>query len=313
MVGPGCSRFVDRILMPALSAFLGQRTFPGRRKMPIPETTLSGWSHHRSGTAPAQANLAIRRALDNYRWPQETRYKVFLQGSYQNATNLSGDSDVDVVIQLASRIRPRVAALSPPELDANNVHKCALKRWRSFRQHALRAMRAEFGDSATSGRKSLKVARGRIPASADVVVTLKHEDGLALFVPDERRWVVSYPQRHHQHGASKERAAGNRFKRTVRMFKAARNRLVANGALVEGDAPSYFIECLLYNAPDRLFSPRLTATYVDIVEWLAASQFQGFTTQSGTMNLFGPCPEQWSTEQARRFVSVLQQLWQDWR
>ncbi len=95
------------------------------------------------------------------------------------------------------------------------------------------------------------------------------------------------------------------------MFKAARNRLVANGALGDRDAPSYLIECLLYNALDRLFALQLATTYIDIVEWLAASQFQGFTTQSGTMNLLGPRPEQRSTEQARRFVSVLQQLWRD--
>ena len=66
-------------------------------------------------------------------------------------------------------------------------------------------------------------------------------------------------------------------------------------------------------SPDHLFSPRLDAIYVDIVEWLATRQFQGFTTQSGTMKLFGPRPEQSSTEQARRFVSELHQLWQDWR
>ena len=79
------------------------------------------------GSASA-GKLAIRSALDNYGWPQETRYKVFLQGSYQNATNLSGGSDVDVVIQLASRIRPRVAALSPAELDVNDAHNFALIR-----------------------------------------------------------------------------------------------------------------------------------------------------------------------------------------
>ena len=256
--------------------------------------------------------MAIRKALDNYAWPQETRYSVFLQGSYQNATNLSGDSDVDVVIQLASRIRPKVVALRSTELEASDVHRFALQRWRSFRDHALRALRAEFAASATSGRKSLKVAKGKIPAAADVVVTLKHEDGLALFVPDERRWVVSYTQRHHRQGMKKERAAGNRFKRTVRMFKAARNHLFANGNLNQRDAPSYFVECLLYNVPDGLFSQRMTTTYVDILEWLAGSPSRDFVTQSEKMRLFGPRQEQWSPDQARRFISALRQLWEGW-
>ena len=89
--------------------------------------------------------------------------------------------------------------------------------------------------------------------------------------------------------------------------------MVAIGTLVEGDAPSYFIECMLYNVPDHLLSLRLAAIYGAIVEWLSARQLQGFATQSGTMKLFGPRPEQWSTEQARGFVSALQQLWQEWR
>lgn len=302
-----------------LDLVLARRTFSGRAhpcdvtNMAIPESTLSGWSHHRSGTASAQANVAIRNALSNYRWPQETPYRVFLQGSYQNATNLSRDSDVDVVIQLANRIRPRVVALGRAELEANGSHRFLLERWRSFREHVLRAMRAEFGDSVTAGRKSLKIARGRIPANADVVVTLKYEDGLALYVPDERRWAASHPQRHHRRGMRKERAAENRFKRTVRMFKAARNHLVSNDRLHAGVAPSYFIECLLYNVPERLLSQRLSATYVDVLQWLGSAQTSGFRTQSGKMGLFGPSPEQWNVDEMRRFTAALQQLWNGWR
>ncbi len=281
--------------------------------MAIPESTLSGWSHHRSGTASAQANVAIRNALANHRWPQETRYLVFLQGSYQNATNLSRDSDVDVVVQLATRIRPRVVALGRAELQANGSHQFLLETWRLFRQHALRAMRAAFGDAVTAGRKSLKIARGKIPANADVVVALKYEDGLALYVPDERRWIVSHPQRSHQRGARKERATGNRFKRTVRMFKAARNHLVSNGRIDASVAPSYFIECLLYNVPDRLFSQQLGSTYVEVLQWLGSAQTRGFVTQSGSIELFGPRPEQWSVDELRRFTAELQRLWNGWR
>ena len=289
------------------------RTIPTKVKMAIPESTLSNWSHHRSGTASAQANVAIRNALSSYRWPTEVPYEVFLQGSYHNGTNLSRDSDVDVVIRLTTKIRPRVAAMSPADLETNGSHRFLLEKWQSFRQHALRALRAEFGDSVTAGRKSLKIARGRIPAVADVVVTLKYEDGLAIYLPDERRWVVSHPQRHYRRGRRKERAAVNRFKRTVRMFKATRNHLVSNGVINERTAPSYFIECLLYNVPERLFSQQLNTAYVDILHWLGSAQMRGFTTQSGDMELFGSRAEQWTTNEARRFMAALQQLWDGWR
>ena len=70
------------------------------REMPIPESTLSGWSHHQAGTAFKQAHVPIREALAAYNWPSDVKYEVFLQGSYKNDTNLGGDSDVDVVVRL---------------------------------------------------------------------------------------------------------------------------------------------------------------------------------------------------------------------
>ena len=77
--------------------------------MPIPESTLSSWSHHQAGTAFKQAHVPIREALDTYSWPSDVKYQVFLQGSYKNDTNLGGDSDVDVVVRLASKLKPRAA------------------------------------------------------------------------------------------------------------------------------------------------------------------------------------------------------------
>ena len=100
--------------------------------MPIPESTLSRWSHHQANTAPKQAHVAIRDALDAYKWPSEVRYEVFLQGSYKNDTNLGGDSDVDVVVRLAHRLRPRVAALTGDQLQKDASHLGAHERWKSF-------------------------------------------------------------------------------------------------------------------------------------------------------------------------------------
>ena len=39
------------------------------KDMPIPESTLSKWSHHQAGTAFKEAHVPIREALDVYKWP----------------------------------------------------------------------------------------------------------------------------------------------------------------------------------------------------------------------------------------------------
>ena len=80
--------------------------------MPIPESTLSGWSHHRSAKASKQAHVSIRKALIAHNRPSEVGYEVFLKDSYKNGTNLRRDSDVDVVVRLAHKLKHGVAALS---------------------------------------------------------------------------------------------------------------------------------------------------------------------------------------------------------
>ena len=254
---------------------------------------------------------AYSRSSGCAQWAVAFKYEVFLQGSYKNDTNLGGDSDVDVVIRLSSKLKPAVAALTGEQLQDDGSHRFVHQQWKSFRDEALKAVRARFGKAAESGRKTLKVPKGKIPADADLVVTVSHRKGIGFFLSDEGRWVVSFPQQHHQRGLKKEEAANKRFKRTIRMFKAARNRLVEKKVLTKNDAPSYFIECLLYNVPDGLFAAKLAPTYTGIIDWLKTAKLKDFQCQNGQVDMFGPGREQWSEKKARAFIRALQELWED--
>ncbi len=173
----------------------------------------------------------------------------------------------------------------------------------------MKAMKARFGKAVKSGRKTLKLPKGKIPADADLVVTLSYKQGIGFYLPDERRWVVSYPQQHHRWGERKEKATNGPFKRDIRMFKAARNQLVSRGVLTKEDAPSYFIECLLYNVPDGLFKLELMPTYTGILDWLNTANLNDFRCQNGEVRLFGRRREQWTLKKARAFVKAMQELW----
>ncbi len=282
--------------------------------MPIPDSILNSWSHHHSGKSSKQAHTLIRDALAKYpRWERDDKYEPFLQGSYKNDTNLRGDSDVDLVVQLMVRLRPRVAALTGPELEENESHIHVYEKWKSFRSQVLKALRATLGkDSVNPGRKSLKISKGILQASADVVVTVNCEKGLAFFLPDEHRWVISFPQQHYARGVKKEKSTSNRYKRTIRMFKAARNLLVDKKALKNGTAPSYFIECLLYNVPDGLFHKKLSASYSSIVEYLSTAGLEQFVCQNGVRELFGESKDLWDINRAQQFIQALRRLWEKW-
>lgn len=71
--------------------------------MGIPESQLDTWSHQGSITQSSTTYATIKNALEAGGSTYASKsYKVFLQGSYGNDTNIYSESDVDVVIQLDS-------------------------------------------------------------------------------------------------------------------------------------------------------------------------------------------------------------------
>ena len=289
--------------------------------MPIPESQLETWSHRGAVTTAKQTHESIRVALKAYDWPKEVRYEVYLQGSYKNDTNIRGDSDVDVVVQLNSTFFENL----PVNLKRQFGFRDASYRWEEFRSDVLTALRNHYGPGRVrEGRKSLKVQTPYLPA--DVVVSVQYHkypepprskdnfvEGMAFWVRSEGRWVINYPKIHYENGVKKNDKTNKRYKPTVRMFKNARTYLVDRGVIPADLAPSYFLECLLYNVPDDKFGPNLQSTFREVIVWLREADFSRFFCQNEQLLLFGSSPEQWSEDSADRFLEAMVTLWNDWR
>ena len=283
--------------------------------MPIPYNELSRWSHPYSNEAPKRAHESIRRALKSYKdWSKEKKCeKVLLQGSYKNDTNLRRASDVDIVVTLAEELPQHIAILGNKRLGQNSDHRLAYESWKSFREKVIKALRAEYGaEAVTVGGKTLKVGKDTIPASADVVVALRYGTGVAFYYAKEQRWVVGYPEQHFQRGHAKDKSTDGRYKRTIRMFKSACKYLVDHRAIQKEKAPSYFIEGLLYNVPDKLFTPDYVGTYCGILKHLAKENLNQYKCQNGVVKLFGQSKEQWNIDDAQEFIQALRLLWKKW-
>lgn len=57
----------------------------------------------------------------------------------------------------------------------------------------------------------------------------------------------------------------------VRIFKNLRNHCIANDFVTPEAAPSYFVSCLIYNAPDLAFKKDLDDTALAILQWCTVS------------------------------------------
>ena len=195
--------------------------------------------------------------------------------------------------------------------------------WNDFRREALRALEAGFGRVMVSqGNKSIKLKADPPRLAADVVVCMEHRrytnrysyaEGITFCALRDKRWIVNYPKEHYKNGAAKSTRTWDRYKRTVRMFKNARNHLESAGRISAGLAPSYFVECLLYNAPDLAFQSSFQDTYRSIVNWMVQNNLDRLVCQNGQQWLFGPSSEQWSIVNAKTLANQLISLWNEWR
>lgn len=288
--------------------------------MPIPESQLKTWSHQGAVATAKQTHESIRTALSQYKFPEGVNYEVYLQGSYKNDTNIRGDSDVDVVVQLNSSFCSN--------LTEEQKHKFGFKSatygWHHFRKDVLAALMTYYDNSKVrEGRKALKVETPYLPA--DVVVCIQYRnyrqpprsesdfvEGITFYVPSEGRWVINYPKLHYDNGVNKHQATDSLYKPTVRMFKNARTYMIDRGAPSDL-APSYFLECLIYNVPNSQFSGTFKDVFCNVVNWLWSASLDDFVCQNEQMRLFGDTPEQWSIEKAKRFLKALLDLWNNWR
>lgn len=281
--------------------------------MGIPENQLKSWSHQGATVSAREAHESIRDALSLYGWPPGMKPEVYLQGSYKNETNIRGDSDVDVVVQLNG--------IQPNDWGGNREQV-----WRNFRHHVLVALKNRYGpDRVREEPKSLKVQTPYF--RADVVVCLQYlppgvnssQEGMTFYVPSEGRWLVNYPKLHYKNGTEKNKKTNGWYKPTIRVFKNARNYLAKERGIPDPKnlAPSYFVECLLYNVPDDKFGKSFGNTFLEVVTWLVEQVFsqrlKNFVCQNERVRLFGSNPEQWLEVKAQEFILAMAELWEGWK
>lgn len=298
--------------------------------MAISDDQIRGWTAQGATQQSTQTYEAVRQALENYRgWPANANKSIYLQGSYGNQTNIRGNSDVDIVVELATTHMPNTSRLTPAEIEVYNRERVpATYFYPQFREHAYSALVAVFGARVKWGNKCINVGGEDQRLNADVVPALEYrnykryrphydtEDDRGIWfqtTQDPKRDVINYPRLHLANGTSKnvtDRTRGN-FKPLVRAFKNARDYLIDQNYLPDHITPSYFLECLIYNIPDPVLAQGITSGFRSGAGFLIDSMNQGrlpqFVCQNGVVQLFGGTPEQWNIDDAVCYIEALRQ------
>ena len=93
-----------------------------------------------------------------------------------------------------------------------------------------------------------------------------------------------------------------------------RGRLVDNGAIAAGIAPSYFLEGLLYNVPDDKFGNSYVDTFVAAVNWIYEAKRDDFVCASRQHYLVrDSAATSWPVANCAVFLDAVVRLWKDWK
>jgi hypothetical protein len=304
--------------------------------MPIPEQQLSTWSNIGATVASMNTYNSIKTAIDGINWRDIVKYDLYLQGSYRNSTNIIGESDVDVIAQLTSIFQYDTSSLNPEQssIFQEVYSKEGEFTLADFKESTFIGLKDYYGDQNVSlGSKAIDIVGTNGRLHSDVVCCIEfrkyrsfsrgnnqdYVSGIKFYSTKESRWVINFPKIHYQNGVDKnsqERTTQN-YKPVTRIFKNIKSYLVQKNIISKDLAPSYFIQCLLYNLPDNSFIGNSYQTILvqllnELVAKINNNQLPNFVIQSNQLPLFGDSKEQWNINDAITFIKAIIELYKNW-
>ena len=292
------------------------------------------WNGANKGSKIARERII--NTLDQDRSPlvqnDDIEYEVYLQGSYKNYTNTRESSDVDVLVKLTTSFGSELSNLTPDEKRRyhENMSDASYAYDDGFQDAVYEAVKLQyrknmFKNPVSYSDKAIDISGSAnpLPVPVDVVPCQEYRvyhsypangdpeytEGMRFKPRDGYDWWVNFPRVHYENSRDKH----SNFPETVRMFKDARDEY--NERYVFSlNAPSYYIECLLYNVPDEILrTTDLTERFDNVLSWLEDDyvDLDAFQQASEMEPLFGEKNTQWNTNDAEKFIEKMRALFEN--
>ena len=300
--------------------------------MAISESQLITWSHQGAIQSSASTYDSIKLCLESINWDEGVSYGIYLQGSYKNSTNIRGNSDVDIVVELSSIFYNNKHQLPPEQLSEFDAYFGSGKyTLEAFKKVVFDHLVNRYGrENVLEGNKSIKVkgANGRL--DADVVCCAQYREyksfsrsntsnyvqGITFWQKNDGVQIRNFPKLHYDNGVSKNQNSGSKYKSTTRIINNIKARLVDLNRISIDLAPSYYVECLLYNVPSGNYNQTYYQDIIGIIlDFLAtqsdAGRLAGFVCQNECRPLFSGKDPHWDEESCKLFLQQLIQIFNE--
>ncbi|MBC6445147.1 MAG: nucleotidyltransferase [Alphaproteobacteria bacterium GM202ARS2] len=285
------------------------------------ETTFSSWSAGPGKTEQERAENAerqIRQAIRDSAKLQNRNITVFTQGSYRNRVNVRQDSDVDVGIVCSDTFFPDYGddnikkALSKSHSDATYTYEM-------FKNEIEEALVSRFGrKSVERGNKSFDIKENTYRVEADVAAFFEHrrytsatsyQSGVQM-IPDKSppASVINWPEQHYNNGVDKNDETSRRYKKAVRILKTLSNEMSEKNIKSADIAPSFLIECLVFNCSNQRFNG---SNYFSMMRSVLAELFNNTVSDEkcsewgevSELKYLFRTPQPWTRRDAHQFLS----------
>lgn len=229
-------------------------------------------------------------------------FEIYLQGSVANCTNIRADGDIDIVFQHSG-----IFYYSYNYGDYNSPSSYNSTQLRDGIKSVLKGYNIKYQDKDKCIKLNLK---GEGWQDVDLIPCFLYKFHLNRFNYLEGirmetlngNAIINYPKLHQTNGERKNDRAPD-YKSIVRIFKNIKKRLVEEGWCEEKLAPSYFIECLLYNVPDEAFNENTyTSELNNCFSCLRGRSLGHYKCQNEIDDLFGNESTQWDESSCQVFL-----------
>lgn len=278
----------------------------------------------------------IKTALNNIKekfdFFDEDDVKIYVQGSYKNGTMVDELAKLELVVEFGLNsfgpidrtpvlklktfwswvqkdlTKKRIVTFKP------NIHLALIKK---LMLESL--IQSTHNEGIYNNSKSIFIpahAGIKIPCEILPCYTLSDsKDCQSVIIYDSfiDKNVAAFPRLHCEHLAEKDKATNGQFIKMVRIFRNIRDILVSNQVIDEKFAPSYFIECLLYNVPNKLFEGKFQSSMLKILNYLANCNLSKFVCAHNQFKMFGNNSDAWTTYKARSFINLIIQIWEEYQ
>lgn len=289
----------------------------------------------------ARTHVAIREHLEAD--PALKKYKIdtFLQGSYKNSTNVRGDSDVDMgsetdeVFYYDTDWLPSepqyeygvsMSSLKESvEQSLNQLGKGAFTFW-EYRADVLASLQREYGGQAViDGNKAITVKGNTYRLDADVLPCTSfrqyfknwqgkasYHTGIAFYTKSYDR-IVNFPTQHFENLAKKDQKNDGKVKGCIRILKRIRNELEDQGQWDRKRSPSFYLESLVWNAPDDKFNGSYESVVQNVLAYLhqdlqdkkAKHELDSYAQANNIFTLFHT--KFWNVDDA---IAFIEKIWE---